>query len=106
MTKKRETDSTESRLAEWEEWQRHQYDPGHYVGGVRKHPLYNRRSMPKMYGWFLVIGPGLFLALMVTVVVVSLLEGTPADIAGILPLGGGLLLLLLLGLRLVRSGRR
>ncbi len=106
MTKKRDTDSAESRLAEWEEWQRHQYDPGHYVGGVRRHPLYNRRSLPKMYGWYLIIGPGLCLALMVIVLVVALLEGTPIDVTGLLPLGGGLLLLLFVGLRLVRSGRR
>ncbi|MGI6358542.1 MAG: hypothetical protein ACOX2K_07630 [Bacillota bacterium] len=107
MSEERKPDSpAEEYLEELEEWQRHQYDPGHYLGGKRRHPIFERGRLRRMYGLMLMVGAGLYLLVLIVAILVSLMEQSLSDPSRLLRAGGIMLVVFLIGLMMVRTGKR
>ncbi len=107
MPEERKPDSQpEGYFEELEEWQRHQYDPGHYLGGKRRAPIFERGRLRRMYGLMLMVGAGLYLLVLIVAIVVSLMEQSLSDPSSLLLAGGIMVVVFLIGLMMVRTGKQ
>lgn len=88
-------------LAQLEEWQRHQYDPGYYVG--RPHPFYFNNRRPRWFGMSLLTTGLLGLAVAILLLLTS--HAAWSNILGSLLVAGFSALEILAGLRFIRRGK-
>ncbi len=100
--KSKQHDDTEENVEKWQEWQRHQYDPGHYVG--KQHPIFANNRRPRLFGWFLVISASIFFVVMIAGAILS--GDGWSSITSLLPGGIFLALYFLAGLRFLQKGKR
>lgn len=105
MAHKHKPKSPDDYFAKLEERQRHQYDPGYYTGG-RMRPIFGDNAHPKLFGWLLIMGSGIFsVMLLISIIMEFSSSHTLSNTLGLLPVGVLMALVFLAGLRFVKRGK-
>lgn len=100
--RRKKAGEADDNLERWQEWQRHQYDPGYYVGKL--HPLFTNNRRPRLFGWFLVISASIFF---VAAIAGTIISGNGwSSLSSLLPVSIFLALYFLVGLRFLQKGRK